>query len=301
MATLAPIVLFTYKRLDTLKQTVATLQLNYLALESDLYVFSDAAKGEQDFEMVSNVRNFLKTITGFKSIIIYESPVNNGLASSIIKGVSEILKKNETAIVIEDDLVSSPNFLNYMNDSLNFYRDNNKVFSIGGYSIPIKKGKSSSDIYFTSRATCWGWATWRDRWSIIDWEVKDYSEFKNNKGLRRSFNKMGSDMANMLEKQMNGKINSWAIRWCYHQFKSNLLSVHPFVSKIENIGFNSANASNTKERFNRFKTKLDNGEKTNFLFSEEFLLDQKIIQQYTKPVSLTTRIKYKLLNLILSY
>jgi hypothetical protein len=298
MAELAPIVLFTYKRLDTLKKTVEALQKNYLAPASDLYIFSDAAKGEQDLEAVNTVREYLKSINTFKTVTVYESPINKGLATSIIEGVDKILQNHETVIVLEDDLVSSPNFLNYMNSGLDFYREKHKVFSITGFSIPIKSNQSRTDVYFTSRSSSWGWATWKDRWTTIDWDVTDYLDFKNNTHSRHSFNKMGSDMALMLDRQMQGKINSWAIRWCYHQFKSGLLSVHPFQSKIENVGFNSPDASNTKERFNRYKTKLDNDGKIKFLFSNNIFLDPKIIQQFTKPFSIKTRIKYKLLNLL---
>lgn len=298
MSELAPIVLFTYKRLDTLKKTVETLQQNHLAGKSNLFVFSDAARGEQDAEAVCNVRNYIKSICGFKTVTIFESQFNKGLASSIIEGVSEILKIHETVIVLEDDLVSSSNFLSYMNQALHFYKNEGKVFSIAGYSLPIHNDESELDVYFTSRSSSWGWATWKDRWVTIDWEVKDYPAFKKNNLLRRDFNKMGSDLSQMLDRQMQGKINSWAIRWCYHQFKSGLLSVHPFMSKIENVGFNSPDASNTKERFNRYQTKLDKGEKIEFLFSKEFCLDSEIIQEFTKPFSIQNRIKYKIINLL---
>lgn len=298
MAELAPVVLFTYKRLDTLKQTVNTLQKNYLARESDLYIFSDAAKSEKDLAAVDKVRRYIKSINGFKTIKIYESPFNKGLARSIIEGVTEILKTSETVIVLEDDLVSSPDFLNYMNSALDFYEKKSKIFSITGFSIPIIGDQSKSDVYFTSRSSSWSWATWKDRWTTIDWEVKDYNSFKKNRYLRKNFNKMGSDMSNMLDRQMKNRINSWAIRWCYHQYKCNLFSVHPFVSKINNIGFNSPEASNTKERFNRYKTKLANGEKTEFVFSSNIDLDQSIIRQFIKPFTIKSRVKYKLLNLL---
>jgi hypothetical protein len=277
---------------------VEALQKNYLAADSDLYIFSDAAKGEKDKKSVDEVRNYIQSVNGFKSIIIFECVLNKGLANSIIEGVTEILKIHETVIVLEDDLISSPNFLNYMNQALDFYKDRGKVFSIAGYSLPIHNDESKLDVYFTSRSSSWGWATWKDRWSTIDWEVKDYPAFKKNNSIRRSFNKMGSDMSQMLDRQMKGKINSWAIRWCYHQFKYDLHSVHPFVSKIENIGFNSPDASNTKEKFNRYQTQLDNGEKNDFRFSKNIYLEKKIIQQFTSPYSLKNRIKYKIINLV---
>ncbi len=291
----APIVLFCYKRLDTLILTVEALQKNYLASQSELIIFSDAAKGEKDDKAVEDVRDYLKTIEGFNSIKIYEAKENKGLANSIINGVNQVLETHDSVIVLEDDLVSSPNFLNFMNDSLNFHEDNPQIFSIAGFSIPIKTN-SDSDVYFTRRSSSWGWATWKNRWEIINWEVTDYNSFKKNKVQRTEFNKMGSEMASMLDRQMTGKINSWAIRWCYYQFKNQLYSVHPFESKIDNVGF-SPEASNTKEKYNRYKTALDIGTKTHFNFSNDITLEKDVIKQFIKPFTITSRIKYKLLNL----
>lgn len=293
---LAPIVLFTYKRVDTLKKTVEALQGNYLASKSDLIVFSDGSKNEVDSIAVNEVRHYLETLSGFKSVRIVTSLNNKGLANSIIEGVTEVLKKHEKVIVLEDDLVSSPNFLNYMNDALLFYQDDLRVFSISGFSIPIKSNKTF-DVYFTNRASSWGWATWQYQWENIDWEVKDYETFKFNFRKRYQFNKMGSDLFGMLDRQMRGKINSWAIRWCYHQFKYDLFSVHPILSKISNIGF-SEEASNTKKKNNRYSTLLDNRNEVNFSFTEQVKIEKYLIKQYVKPYSFFTRIKYKLFNKI---
>jgi hypothetical protein len=293
---LAPIVLFTYKRLDTLKLTIEALQNNFLASKSDLIIFSDAAKGVKDSRAVKNVREYLKTIDGFNSIKIYESMENKGLANSIIKGVNQVLETYNSVIVLEDDLVSSPNFLDYMNDALIFYFNNPRIFSITGFSIPIKTN-TAYDVYFTNRSSSWGWAIWKNRWETIDWEVSDYKFFKNDIIQRNLFNKMGTDMASMLDSQMKGNLNSWAIRWCYHQFKYRLYSVHPFVSKIDNVGF-SPEASNTKEKYSRYKTSLDIGTKTEFNFSKNYNLDKDVIQQFLKPFTLFSRMKYKILNLL---
>ena len=293
---LAPIILFCYKRLDTLKLTVSALQKNYLANDSNLIIYSDGAKNKNDESAINEIRDYLKSIDGFKSIEIHESEINKGLADSIITGVTEVLKNHERVIVLEDDLVTSPNFLNFMNEALDFYNTNPKIFSISGFSIPIKNN-TDKDVYFTQRANSTGWGTWRDRWIKIDWAISDYSEFKKNYRQRLAFNKMGSDLSQMLNKQMHGKINSWAIRWCYHQFKNNLFSVHAIFSKIENVGFGSENATNTKEKFNRFKTILDNEAKTKFSFDNDVKLNANLIKQFVKPFTISSRIKYKLINL----
>ncbi len=298
MKTLAPIVLFCYKRLDTLKQTVESLQQNFLATESELYIFSDGAKKKEDLAAILAVRDYLKTVTGFKNVFIFEAPVNKGLANSIINGVTAVINKYGKVIVLEDDLVTSHNFLVYMNEGLDYYQNNPKIFSITGFSIPIK-GLDENSVYFTQRANSCGWGTWIDRWKEIDWEVKDYTALMRSRSTRRAFNRMGSDMTGLLTKQVKGKISSWAIRWCYHQFKHDLYSVHPVVSKIINIGYDSADSTHTKEKYNRFETKLDKTDCTAINFDVPIRLEKKVIRQFVKPYSIPYRAIYKILNIIL--
>jgi hypothetical protein len=198
--------------------------------------------------------------------------------------------------VLEDDLVTSRNFLVFMNQALDHYALNPKIFSIAGFSMPLRT-PDNSDVFFTKRSSSWGWATWQDRWDPIDWEVKEYSSFKNSHEQRRLFNQMGSDLSQMLDDQMMGKINSWAIRWCFHQFQTDAYSVHPTRSKVRNIGFDQQ-ATHTKERFDRFKTELDKSEALHFSFPDNIALDSNVIAQFVRPYSLVTRVKHKLLNLL---
>lgn len=295
----APIIVFCYKRLDTLKKTILALQHNYLARESDLFIFSDGPKKPSDEPVIKEIRDYLKTIDGFKSVSISNSEKNKGLANSIIEGVTEVINKYEKVIVLEDDLVTTPNFLSYMNEGLFYYKNNPKIFTISGSSTRIT-GVKKNTVFFTQRAASCGWGMWKSQWDTIDWEVRDYEEFIKNRSARRRFNKMGSDMTRLLKKQRTGEINSWAIRWCYHQFKYDLLSVHPVVSKIENIGFASAAATHTKERFNRFKTEIDQNPATPTDFNVPVQMEKKIIKQFLRPYTLTTRIWYKIINTISS-
>ena len=135
----SPIILFTYNRLYHVQKTVASLLKNIEAKYSDLYIFSDGPKNSKDTEIIQNVRKFLKTITGFNKIKIIERNENMGLANSIISGVSEILKLHDTVIVLEDDMLTSPYFLQFMNDALSIYQDEDAVVSIHGYIYPIKE------------------------------------------------------------------------------------------------------------------------------------------------------------------
>jgi hypothetical protein len=293
---LSPVLLFTYKRLDATKQTVEALRRNYLADRSELFVFSDGPANESDGPKVQAVRNYLRTVTGFRKITLYEADRNKGLAGSIVDGVSWLINEYDQVIVLEDDLLTSRNFLSFCNQALSYYHSHRQVFSIGGYTRPIL-GLDYDEVYFTRRATSWGWATWKERWNEVDWKVSTYDIFAADRKARKSFNEMGSDMSAMLDKQMRGEIDSWAIRWCYHQFTRNYLTVFPARSKVENIGFTEG-ASHTKGRFNGFKTELDETDNISFGFSRNFVLDKRIIHQFTKPFSISERIKNKLLNII---
>jgi hypothetical protein len=286
MLHLAPIVLFTYNRLFETRETINSLKKNFLSKESDLIIFSDGPKGSKD-KKVSEVRDFLDTITGFKSVKIIKSSVNKGLANSIIDGVTMILKNYNSIIVLEDDLITSPNFLNFMNQALDFYEYNNQVFSISGYTMNLSNLKKiNQDFYFGYRASSWGWGTWRGRWESVDWELKDFKVLSSREKCK--FSKGGSDLPRMLNNHLNNKIDSWAIRWVYHQFITNRFSIFPSISKVNNIGY-GASATHTK-RITRFLTDLDLGDKEKFTFNNDVILNIKLLKEFRGKFSIFNRL-----------
>lgn len=296
MTQLAPIVLFTYKRLDTLKLTVEALQRNYLAGRSELIIFSDAAKCERDVKTVIKIRDYLKTIHGFKSVSIYEAIENKGLAKSIIEGVTQIIDKYGRVIVLEDDLVTSPNFLDFMNQAIEFYADDSETISISGYSLDLPSLPGKNDIYFGYRASSWGWATWKDRWEMIDWGMKSYDEFMANKQLKKNFLRGGSDLIRMLKNQKQGKIDSWAIRFCFHQSLHNLKTVFPTISKVQSIGY-SKEATHTVGT-KRFITKLDTGIQREFSFTHSAKMAKILEKEFRNKFSIKARALDKLKSLL---
>src|SRR3990170_4410030 len=166
MLTPAPILLFVYNRLIYTRITVESLKKNEFASESELFIYSDAAKTEKDKKLVAEVRDYIKTINGFRKVIIKESKENKGLALSITSGVSEILNKYDNAIILEDDLELSPFFLKYMNEALSLYEKEEDVISIHGYVYPVKK--KLPETFFLRGADCWGWATWKRGWELFE-------------------------------------------------------------------------------------------------------------------------------------
>lgn len=233
----APVIIFAYNRPWHLQQTVEALQQNPLASQTVLWVFSDFAKNKQDIDKVQQVRQYIRSLSGFAELNIVEREKNWGLANSIIAGVSEVLTLYSKAIVLEDDMICTTDFLQFMNECLVKYESNQHIFSISGYSFPIKIPKNYlHDIYVAPRASSWGWATWQNRWQLTDWDVKDFDEFIRNPTMQKQFNQGGEDLTPMLIKQQRKHIDSWAIRWCYAHFKHQAYCLYPVHSKIQNIG-----------------------------------------------------------------
>ena len=226
----APIILFAFNRLDPLKRCVASLLENSEAAESDLIVFVDGPRANKDgeAEKVGTVREFVKNIGGFKSVEKHFSETNKGLGSSLIEGITEVINCYGRAIIVEDDIVCSNNFLAFMNQGLAFYENNRNVFSISSETVKVKAPKGYIyDNYFAPRAGCWGWATWKDRWNTVDWKLDDWNAVIKNK---RKFNKWGgSDCFKMLDGWHSGKNKSWAIRFSYAQFVQEATSLFSVV------------------------------------------------------------------------
>jgi hypothetical protein len=292
MEKLAPICLFVYNRKPQALKTLDALRNNYLASKCDLFIFSDGPKNLEGADNIVELREELKKVDGFRSVSITEAPNNMGLSKSIIKGVSSVLAEHGKVIVLEDDLITSPNFLDFMNQALEFYENNPNVFSVSGYTLYLPGLKiNSRDFYTGYRASSWGWGTWADRWDIVDWEVTGYDRFKKDFLQQYRFMRGGSDMPGMLRDQMKGKIDSWAIRWCYDQFNKDMLTVFPTTSKIINIGF-GPNATHTKKTA-RFHTPLDLGDKRAFEFDNNTGPDKILVQQFRNKFSIINRLKDK--------
>jgi len=237
MTKLAPIVLFVYNRPWHTIQTVEALQKNELAAESELFVYCDEAKNKEARKSVDEVREYIDKVDGFKKITVLKREKNWGLANSIIDGVTKVVNEYGKIIVLEDDLVTSPYFLKFMNEALDKYRDEQSVFSITGYSF-------SSDIeeidetYFLKLTSSWSWATWKDKWNVFSYNdevFKDCLEHKAKFNYDESYN-----YTDMVNDQLKGKINSWAIYWYASVFLQKGLTLYPSKALVENIGFDGS-------------------------------------------------------------
>lgn len=235
----APILVFVYNRLEHTRQCLASLQQNILAKESDLFIYSDAAKTQECKEKVKEVRKFVHSIEGFKSVTIIEREINWGLAKNIISGVTDTVNKFGKVIVVEDDLVLSPYFLQFMNDALEIYKDEPKVGHI--QACDYIQNDCLPYTFLIKWTGSWGWATWDHAWKYFNPDGKALLQLLEERNLTKEFDFNGKyGYTRMLRRQIKGKNNSWAIRWNASLFVNDILSLNVGRSLVKNLGFDGS-------------------------------------------------------------
>lgn len=236
---LAPILLFVYNRPLHVKRSIESLLANELAKDSELYIFSDAAKNETAQTDVDEVRKIVHSIDGFKQIHFVEREKNWGLARNIIDGVTSLVNEYERVIVLEDDLIVAPYFLKFMNDALETYQDEEKVGHI--QACDFTKDPSLPDTFLIKWTGSWGWATWKRAWKHFNPNGQELLDELVKRNLTHRFDFNGKyGFTRMLRKQIEGKNNSWAIRWNASLFLADILSLNVGKSLIQNEGFDGS-------------------------------------------------------------
>jgi hypothetical protein len=232
---LTPVVLFTYKRLSTTKSVIDSLRDNEEAKRTELIVYSDGPKNISDVDKVEDVRCYLKSLTGFKSIELIYRDKNFGLAQSFISGISETLNRYERAIFLEDDNLLSKHFLSFMNEALDYYKDNEKVICVTGYSWPLRPAPKQP--YFLRGAETWSMGTWRRAWRYFCPDGKRLLLDLQSRGLVKKFRSDGFGFYEMLKSQVRGDIDSWGVRWWASAYINDMYCLYPHKPLCVSIGY----------------------------------------------------------------
>ena len=250
MKKLAPIVIFTYVRVEKLKKSIETLQQCDLSKKSHLYIFSDSYKNKKEKPQVDKVRKYIKSIKGFKKISIVRRKKNYGLSENIIDGITKIINKYGKIIVVEEDIIVDKNFLNFLNHSLDFYKNKDSVWHISGWNYNLKLSLSL-DGYFTKTMNCWGWGTWKNRWRFFEKNPQKIINTWTQKMIDQFNFDNTHNFFSQITRNKEHKINTWAIFWYAVIFENRKLCLNPTTSHSENIGIGkgSTHTSNIDEIF----------------------------------------------------
>lgn len=253
---LAPIVLFVYNRPWHTEQTLRALQQNDLASESELYIYADGPKPyaeEKQLQQIRQVREIIRREQWCATVHIIESETNKGLADSVIAGVTEVVNRHGRVIVLEDDIVTSPGFLRYMNDALDMYENEEQVMLISGYIYPYKHVPKTPTTYFLRIYTCWGWGTWKRAWAYYEHNIDIHLEHYNTHSLQKKFDIEGH-MRNycQLLNNKNRVYYTWAVRWYASWLWTGGFALFPSHSFVRNVGFDNSgeHCGNSQESYN---------------------------------------------------
>lgn len=243
-ANTAPVVVFAYNRPHHLRRTLDALAASRLSKWTSVHVFSDGPRASTSADAVIEVQHVLtreSEASRFASFHVNVSPRNRGLANSIIRGVGEVLRQSGRAIVLEDDLLVSQDFLTFMNDCLEFYKDDPTVGAVTGF-CPFQTMPPSykRDVFLANRNSSQGWGTWTRVWNHVDWSAQGIENLNRNWAMRRAFNREGNDRYDRLRRQLAGRIDSWSIRFGLSLFLRELGTVYPAVNRIANIGYDGS-------------------------------------------------------------
>ena len=234
----APIAIFAYKRAEHLRRLLRSLLADPLAARSAINIYCDGPRGGHEVDAVQRVRAVVRELAPAHARVI-ERDRNFGLAQSVIAGVSEVVGEHGEAIVLEDDLELSPFALDYFNRGLERYRNEERVMHLAGYMYPVRA--ALPEAFFYREATCYGWATWSRAWRHFEPDGRKIRQAVSDRGARREFDAGGSlDFFVMLENQIAGRTDSWAVRWYGSLWMRGGLALHPGRSLVRNTGFDGS-------------------------------------------------------------
>ncbi|WP_293914202.1 MULTISPECIES: sugar transferase [unclassified Sphingobacterium] len=258
---LAPVVLFVYNRPLHTEQTLAALEKNLLAPESDLFIYADGAKDKNAESKVAEVHKIIHKAWSFRSVTIIQRDRNWGLAPNVIDGVTTIINRYGKVIVLEDDLKTAPNALQYFNDSLNQYESQPQVMSVSGYNYPLKDADTLPETFFFRVTNSWGWATWDRAWKYFNPDIESLVQQLDQQQIYQFSIEGKENFWRQVQQFRKGTINSWAIRWYLSVFLQKGLTLYPRHSYIQNIGTDGSGTHSDAEQTYRVRL---NEEKTTF-------------------------------------
>jgi hypothetical protein len=228
--------IFAYDRPEHLERCLRSLMVCPEFDHFSVTVFCDGPKMDASRWAVAACGRVARQVLGADADV-RESAINKGLARSIIGGVTELVNRYGRVVVVEDDLLVSPAFLRFMLEGLDRYETDERVYQISGHQFAVPEFANRQTAMLLPMTTTWGWGTWARAWAYFDPAAAGWEDLRTDATLRRRFNLEGVyDYSGMLERQMEGKRDSWGVRWYWSVFRAGGLSLFPARPLVKNIG-----------------------------------------------------------------
>lgn len=286
---------FCYNRVAKLKSCIEALLKNPECATSDIVFFSDGPKKASDIQAIQEVRDYIDQLQGFRSVVKHYREHNLSTGPNFRTGLTYLSENYERFIIVEDDLIVSPNYLKFLSDALEFYKDDQSVFCVTAYVFPLNIGDYPYDTLVYKRFCSYGWGGWGNRFSKVIWDEDELNKLMHTSpGFKKRLNAEGYDLVRMLKKQINGTISTWDIQMQTHVAENRLKVIYPTLSKVSNIGFDEQ--STNTSGINYLITPLDSGKQQTFKFTPSNHIVPELQAQIKAPYAYTTLVIRKLRN-----
>ncbi len=286
---------FCYKRAAKLKASMEALLQNPECANLDIIFFADGYKGEKDKQGVLETRSYIDSLTRFRNVYKHYRDKNFSTGPNFHTGLSYLSSNYDRFIIVEDDLVVTPNYIKYLLDGLDFYKNEKSVFCVTGFAFPLKIGSYPYDTIIANRFCSYGWASWSDRVKHVVWDKEGLQKIVNTSpNFKTRLNKEGMDLYRMVLKEIDGTISTWDIQMQVHVSENQFKVVYPIISKGTNIGFDQE--STNTFGIDYLQTPQDPGTKREFKFCPAGLIEPSLQKQLKRPYSLPVLAKRKILN-----
>lgn len=286
---------FCYKRANKLKRCIDALLANPECSTMNIVFFSDGFKGDTDRAGVMETRDYIDSLSGFKNVIKHYRERNYSTGPNFRSGLEFLNSNYDEYIIVEDDLIVSPNYLSYLLQALDFYRAYKSVFCITGYVYPIRAENYAYDTVVYKRFCSYGWAGWSNRFTNVVWEEIDLQRLiKTSPGFKKRLNAEGHDLMRMLNKQIDGTISTWDVQLQVHVAENRLNVIYPILSKVDNIGFDEESTNTFGLNF--LVTPIDDGRQQKFNFCPPDLFIPTLQRQIKKPFAFGNLVYRKIVN-----
>ena len=235
-----PVVMISYNRPDLVKLTMENVALADSVGGRDIVMFIDGPRNDAD---VVKQDEIYRTVAAYQSRLprleIVRREHNYGCRGNIVDAISSVLNRIGRVIVIEDDILVSRTFLRYMDEALEYYEGDERIWAVNAYQNPYFKVPKNYpyDLYLNPVNMCWGWGTWKDRWDGVDFDLRDWPKDRKDGELISRLNKAGRYIIPLLDAQYEGRLKTWDIQCTYHVVKHGFKCVEPVYQLSKNIGF----------------------------------------------------------------
>lgn len=246
---ITPVLFETFVRVDYARQVWEAIKV---AQPKTLYFYSNKGRAEKEGEIERNneIRSWVNEIDWDCDLHTWFREECVDVYTSLRGAIDWLFDNEEAGIILEDDCVPTMAFFSFVDQMIEKFRNNNSVWCISGDNW-FNYQSNEFDYHFSHYHFMYGWATWKDRWKMIDW---------NNLGIEESVNKHAynslyktkeqivyREREVIREKKFLENTKCWDMYWGIVMDQHRALTVHPKINLVHNIGVSGHHHAGAKE------------------------------------------------------